>query len=837
MTGHRLLIAAGGPGGPLGRYVTDPGGTTARLARLLLHALAAWGPAAGPVLAVAAAAVIAGRAWLRRRRHQVFADGARQVVILAPPQADPAGAEALWGHLTGLLRPAWARWWHGQPHLGWEYSWTGGAGGGLQISMWVPGIIPPGLVERAVEAAWPGAHAVTTCPAGPALPAGVLATGGTLRLARAEILPLRTGLPADPLRALAGAAAALGDGEHAVLQVLARPVTGARLRRARRAARRLRGGQAPRLASRLLDLATPGRDRHLAARCPGRRPGTGRGHPRRDRQDGRPAVGRADPLRHRHHRRTRPRPGGGSGCGHARPGRRPWPGCAAWPTAWPRRPPCTPGRTGWPAAACPAPPARSTPACSAAAACCRSPSWPPWPPCPLTRPCPAWPGPGHGRCRRRPASSLPGPHARPLGVTDAGAPRPVALAVADGRHHLRIIGATGAGKSTLLTGQVLADAAAGRGAVLIDPKGDAVADILARLPEDAAGRVVLFDPDDRGAPPCLNVLQGDGTGADTDVITDNLTGIFRRIYAAFWGPRTDDLFRSICLTLLGSVPPGSGQVTLADIPALLTDEARRRRITATIRDPVLRGFWSWWEELSPASQAAVAGPLMNKLRAFLLRKFARQAIAAGPSTFDMSAVLDKRRAAAGPAAQRHPGRGDRAAGRVVPGRPDLAGRRPPRPAPPARPARRRPVRGRVPELPEPALPAAGHARRGPRLPAGRRHGPPGPRPAPRRTCARASARTPAPRSSSPSVPEDARQLERHTLPQLTAHDLSHLGAWQAAARLVAGSAEQAAFTLRTEPLPPAVPGRARMIRRAARAAYSTGTAAAPPARRHDPRSR
>ena len=56
----------------------------------------------------------------------------------------------------------------------------------------------------------------------------MLATGGTLRLALAEILPLRTGLPADLLRALAGAAAALGDGEHAMLQVLARPVTGAR---------------------------------------------------------------------------------------------------------------------------------------------------------------------------------------------------------------------------------------------------------------------------------------------------------------------------------------------------------------------------------------------------------------------------------------------------------------------------------------------------------------------------------------------------------------------------------------------------------------------------------
>jgi hypothetical protein len=89
VTGHRQLIAAGGPGGPLGRYVTDPGGTTARLARLLLHALTAWGPAAGLVLAAAAAAVIAGRAHLRYRRHQVLADGARQVVILGPAARRP----------------------------------------------------------------------------------------------------------------------------------------------------------------------------------------------------------------------------------------------------------------------------------------------------------------------------------------------------------------------------------------------------------------------------------------------------------------------------------------------------------------------------------------------------------------------------------------------------------------------------------------------------------------------------------------------------------------------------------------------------------------------------
>ena len=55
-------------------------------------------------------------------------------------------------------------------------------------------------------------------------------------------------------------------------------------------------------------------------------------------------------------------------------------------------------------------------------------------------------------------------------------------------------------------------------------------------------------------------------------------------------------------------------------------------------------------------------------------------------------------------------------------------------------------------------------------------------------------------------PEDARDLERHTAPVLTAHDLSHLDAYQAAARLVAGSAETPAFTLRTQPAAARRPG-------------------------------
>ncbi|MDA8063560.1 MAG: type IV secretory system conjugative DNA transfer family protein, partial [Actinomycetota bacterium] len=72
-------------------------------------------------------------------------------------------------------------------------------------------------------------------------------------------------------------------------------------------------------------------------------------------------------------------------------------------------------------------------------------------------------------------------------------------------------------------------------------------------------------------------------------------------------------------------------------------------------------------------------------------------------------------------------------------------------------------------------------------------------------------------------PEDARALERHVAPNLTEHDLSHLGAYTAAARLVVDGEETPAFTLATRPAPPAVPGRADAVRAANRAAHARPT--------------
>ncbi|MGB6162367.1 MAG: hypothetical protein WBF75_07320 [Pseudonocardiaceae bacterium] len=142
-------------GGWVGDYLRDPAATVARLAGWLGEFMIAW----GPVLAVVLAGLAVGRRWWWRRCHARWVAGARMVTVLAPPTVDPAGGPALWSHLVGLLRPAWRRLLAGQPHLVWEYVFSHA---GVAIRVWVPGVIPPGLVERALEAAWPGAHTRTT---------------------------------------------------------------------------------------------------------------------------------------------------------------------------------------------------------------------------------------------------------------------------------------------------------------------------------------------------------------------------------------------------------------------------------------------------------------------------------------------------------------------------------------------------------------------------------------------------------------------------------------------------------------------------------------------------
>jgi hypothetical protein len=215
--------------------------------------------------------------------------------------------------------------------------------------------------------------------------------------------------------------------------------------------------------------------------------------------------------------------------------------------------------------------------------------------------------------------------------------RKLTLTAEDGLMHTHVIGPTGVGKSTLLLNMITRDIADNRGVVVIDPKGDLVKDVLSRVPKARQNDVVVLDPSDLGRPVGLNPLaRHDQPGS---LIADNILAIFRGLYGSYFGPRTQDILHAGLLTLTST--PG---LSLCTLPILYTNPAFRWRLVNGLHDPLgLGSFWSWYDTISDAERNAVLAPVMNKLRAFLLRPAMRRVIGQGHPKFNMTDVFTKRK--------------------------------------------------------------------------------------------------------------------------------------------------------------------------------------------------
>jgi hypothetical protein len=212
----------------------------------------------------------------------------------------------------------------------------------------------------------------------------------------------------------------------------------------------------------------------------------------------------------------------------------------------------------------------------------------------------------------------------------------VRIAQGDRRQHLWAAGPTGSGKSTLLMNLALQDIEAGIGVGVVDPKGDLVRDLLERIPPSLQDRLVLFDPSQRERPIGLNVLECERED-ERELVTDSVVSIFRKTYERFWGPRTDDILRAAILTLLRH--PGT---TLCDVPFLLLNREVRARLTKHLDDPVgLRPFWQEYEGFAEGQRVQMVGPVLNKLRSFLLRPTVSNLLGQSRSTVDLADVMDQ----------------------------------------------------------------------------------------------------------------------------------------------------------------------------------------------------
>lgn len=224
-----------------------------------------------------------------------------------------------------------------------------------------------------------------------------------------------------------------------------------------------------------------------------------------------------------------------------------------------------------------------------------------------------------------------------LGVGRDTTPIRLSISPRDSLEHTIILGPTGSGKSNAMLSLILANINAGRSVLVIDPKADLVNDILSRIPESRENDVVVIDPSD----PCpvgVNPFSL-SKSQNPELIADAILAVFKEIFADSWGIRSQDILSGALLTLART-----GDASLVLLPALLTNDAFRQKITQSIDDKIgLEPFWAGYEAMGKAERSQVIAPVLNKMRQFLLRPGLRNVLGQVNPKFSLSDLFYKRR--------------------------------------------------------------------------------------------------------------------------------------------------------------------------------------------------
>ena len=214
----------------------------------------------------------------------------------------------------------------------------------------------------------------------------------------------------------------------------------------------------------------------------------------------------------------------------------------------------------------------------------------------------------------------------------------VFLAPEDRAKHLYVVGKTGLGKSTLLRNMILQDIYAGRGVGLLDPHGDLAEEILDAIPKARTNEVLFFNPGDLAHPMGLNLLPRVPRDSE-HLVVSGLLSAFRGIWGGSWGPRMEYILGHALAALLDH-----GGLTILALPRLLSDDAFRERITAKVRDPVVRAFWrDEYARYERRFRLEAIAPIQNKIGRLLANAPMRNILGQAKNRFDAGFIMDRSR--------------------------------------------------------------------------------------------------------------------------------------------------------------------------------------------------
>ncbi|HVE95037.1 MAG TPA: type IV secretory system conjugative DNA transfer family protein, partial [Acidimicrobiales bacterium] len=195
---------------------------------------------------------------------------------------------------------------------------------------------------------------------------------------------------------------------------------------------------------------------------------------------------------------------------------------------------------------------------------------------------------------------------------------PVGVTVRDLMSHAYVVGPSGTGKTTLLARLVLELAATGTAGLVLDPHGDLVRQVLARVPTRDASRVRLVDLADPSRLPTINPLwvAADPPGG-VPVARAVRSAAVAAVFADLWRlhrATTPNLlhFLEAALAALVAGPEGC----LAALPRFLTDGAFRARVVRQGGDSRVAARWAEFAALSADDRSRTVRAILNKAADF-----------------------------------------------------------------------------------------------------------------------------------------------------------------------------------------------------------------------------
>ncbi|MFH1679693.1 MAG: type IV secretion system DNA-binding domain-containing protein [Candidatus Eisenbacteria bacterium] len=198
--------------------------------------------------------------------------------------------------------------------------------------------------------------------------------------------------------------------------------------------------------------------------------------------------------------------------------------------------------------------------------------------------------------------------------------------------HVYVIGASGTGKSTLLLNMILQDLERGEGFALLDPHGDLVDDVLARLPEHRLDDVILLNPADEEYPIGWNVLAAHSK-RERQLLSSDFVAVFRRL-SETWGDQMDSVFSNAVDAFLASKRGG----TLADLRRFLLDATFRKEVLATVEDPRVLYFW---QKEFPLFSGRPVVPILTRLDLFLRPEPILHMVIQAENRLDFRSIMDE----------------------------------------------------------------------------------------------------------------------------------------------------------------------------------------------------